>query len=464
MNIAFITNYEKTIYFHRIACRLEAEGHRVFWIAPSNHWAQWLRGEGVADSSIIDLTRFARAWQDGSTSDADRRRLVDIEDRTALRFNDVTLMDRLLRLKSPEVVTAYYAVMTQEIGSFLEDHNIAVVFGEQTFGVEIVTSMLCTVQNRALLVPHPVRVPSKRIGFFRGHLQAQLAEYRDVDATYLQAATEFLSHFRANRPRPEYFDRYNKPPMPRGNWPAKLLKHIRLDLRDPFDETHFSARWLLKKRSSEVLNAIAHRVEKPYWVPPQSARRPFVLFPLHRQPESSIDVLASRASNQVEVVRALARTLPATHDLYVKEHPNGLGDRSRRELCEFRAIPSVKLVDPAVSSFALLDTADLVIAISGTAAYEAALLGRRAATIANMFFGSILLANEVNPYEDSVADLLRRPGSTTDEERVAFLAKVFANSFEGLIDNPNFTPNVLDDANIKSVARGFSQLLSSERH
>jgi hypothetical protein len=459
MRIAFIPNYDKTIFYHRVACRLEAAGHEVSWISPSHHWAKWLADAGA--TSILDLAQHGREWQRGVVTEADRERLAALEERAALRFNDVVLMDRILRERPADRVLAYLAVASREIERFLVERDIAIVFGEQTFAVELLVSMICRAQGRQLLAPHSVRIPGGRLGFFRGHLQAELARLGDVTAAHRTEAAAFIDDFRRTRPRPEYFHRYDKPPMPQASWPAKLLKHTRLAITDRFDETHFSPAWLVKKRAGEVLNALSHRIERPFWVPPQPAPRPYVLFPLHRQPESSIDVIGSRTSNQIELIRALARTLPATHDLYVKEHPNGLGDRTRRELNELRSIPGVKLVDPAVSSFALADTADLVITLSGTTAYEAAVLRRPAVAIADMFFGPILVANRFNPYEGNVAELLDNPQLASEDQLVAFIAKVIASSFPGIEDGPLSRPQVLDDANIESVTVGFQRVLAS---
>lgn len=458
MKIAFITNYEKTIFFHRVARQLETAGHEVAWISPSGHWSRWLAQQGA--SSVLDLSLHGPKWQRDHVTEDERRQLAALEQRAGLRLNNVILMDRILRTQPVERVLAYFAVTSAEIERFLVERDIAVVFGEQTFGIELLVSMICRAQGRELIVPDSVRVPAGRLGFFRGHLQAELARIRDVTGAHRIEAETFLAEFRRTRPRPEYFHRSNKPPLPQASWPAKLIKHVRLELTDRYDETHFSPAWLVRKRAGEVANALMHRIERPYWVPPQPPPRPFVLFPLHRQPESSIDVIASRTSNQTELIRALARTLPATHDLYVKEHPNGLGDRTPRELRELRAIPGVKLVDPAVSSFALFDLADLVITLSGTAGYEAALLGRPAAAIANMYFGPLLVANALDPYTASVADLLGRE-VPSEQTRLDFLASVLARSFPGAIDNPIFAPSVLDDANIASVARGFIDLLAA---
>jgi hypothetical protein len=455
VKIAFITNHEKTIFYHGVATRLEARGHQVVWIAPSTVWAAWLRDHGVADTAVLDLAKFGDEWTGREATTADRARLAAIEARAHLRINDVILMDRLLRIRPYETMLAYLAVCARELEPFVADVDI--VFGEQTFGIEILTGMLC----REYLVPYTVRVPAGRMGLFRGHDQRELARIADVTDEDRASARVFLETFRRDRPRPDYFARSDKPPLPRASWPAKLWKHVRLSVVDRHDETHFPPGWLVRQRSSEVLNALAHRAADPYWVPPQPPPRPYVLFPLHRQPEASIDVLGARFSNQLELVKTLARTLPATHDLYVKEHPNGRGDRTPEMLRELRAIPSVRLVDPKVSTFALAETADLTITISGTASYEAALLRRPAATIANMFYGAICVANELNPYVDSLADLLAHHTLVDDDRVVEFLANVFAQSFPGVIDNPLFTPRCLEPANLDGVAAGIARLVEA---
>lgn len=460
MKVAFVTNYEKTIYFHGIATRLVAAGHEVSWISPSNLWARWLADHGVSNDAILDISRAGPEWQTPVT-ETDRAELAALETASGLRVTNVILMDRILRDRPATYVMRYFAVARRLLADFLAARDIAIVFAEQTFGIELVANMVCAQQNRVLLAPHVVRIPTGRMGFFRGHDQSTLVTRTPTSAQRAEAAA-FLESYRRDRPRPDYFTKQDRPPAPSSRWPSKLVRHIRTSLSDPFDETHFSPSWLVRKRTTEVTNAFANRVLDRLWVPPPVPERPFVLFPLHRQPEATVDVQAPRYSNQLELVKTLARTLPATHELYVKEHPNGLGDRPPSVLREYAEIPSVRLVDPRVSTFALVDTAALTITISGTAAFEAALLGKPAVTIAPMFFGAILLANNYSPYSGSVAELLAMTSRVTDADRVDLLATLIASSFPGAMNNPNFAPEVLDAANLDAVARGYIDLLDGE--
>ncbi len=108
-------------------------------------------------------------------------------------------------------------------------------------------------------------------------------------------------------------------------------------------------------------------------VPPET---PYVFFGLHKQPEGSIDVWAPFYSDQLRVVESLARALPPTHQLLVKLHKSDADNYSRGQLDRFRRFPGVRLVSPFAQSRPFLDSAALVVAIQGTIALEAGLLGK----------------------------------------------------------------------------------------
>lgn len=103
---------------------------------------------------------------------------------------------------------------------------------------------------------------------------------------------------------------------------------------------------------------------------------PYVLFGLHMQPESSIDVWAPFFSNQMWVIELLARSIPPTHKLLVKIHKSDISSYPRALLDRMRSFPGVELVRPFADSRQFIENADLVVAIQGTMGLEAALLGR----------------------------------------------------------------------------------------
>lgn len=103
---------------------------------------------------------------------------------------------------------------------------------------------------------------------------------------------------------------------------------------------------------------------------------PYVLFGLHFQPESTIDVWAPFFSNQLWVIELLSRSIPASHRLLVKIHKSDVARYPHRILERMQSFPGVRLVRPFADTRDFIEKADLVVAIQGTIGLEASLLGR----------------------------------------------------------------------------------------
>lgn len=108
---------------------------------------------------------------------------------------------------------------------------------------------------------------------------------------------------------------------------------------------------------------------------------PYVLFGLHMQPESSIDVWAPFFSNQVWVIELLSRSIPPSHKLLVKIHKSDTANYSQAQLQRMSAFPGVELVRPFVDTRQFIERAALIISIQGTMGLEAALLGKPVITM-----------------------------------------------------------------------------------
>lgn len=129
-----------------------------------------------------------------------------------------------------------------------------------------------------------------------------------------------------------------------------------------------------------------------------SAGEKFVFFPLQFEPEATLDVMAPYFSNQIEVVRVAALSLPGDYTLVVKEHPAMIGKRSRSYYEQIRHMANVKLVSPYRPSYHYIRQAGAVIVITGTTAFEAALLGKPSIMLGDI--GSISLLPHIHHITD----------------------------------------------------------------
>jgi len=158
----------------------------------------------------------------------------------------------------------------------------------------------------------------------------------------------------------------------------------------------------------------------------------FAFYPLHYEPEVSLLLQAPFTTDQVHLIRQIARSLPVRMKLYVKEHPVMAEFRPRSYYKELKRIHNVKLIRPTVSSYALIPNAKLVLTITGTVGWEAILLKKPVIMFGHWFYGTL-------PFVKRCTEMERLPylvkeqleGFQHDERELRrFLAYIFEDSAE----------------------------------
>jgi len=133
----------------------------------------------------------------------------------------------------------------------------------------------------------------------------------------------------------------------------------------------------------------------------------YVYMPLHLIPESTTFVKAPFYINELNIIEQVSKSLPVGWKLYVKEHQSMLGERKLSFYKNVKKIPNVKLVqinyykDP--KPWILKSRG--VIAITGSGAYEAAMLGKQSIIFGDVPFSLINGVNRVRSFEDLPAIL-----------------------------------------------------------
>lgn len=130
--------------------------------------------------------------------------------------------------------------------------------------------------------------------------------------------------------------------------------------------------WAIKRAAAAVRGRVADR----RYLLDERPSRDFVFYPLHFEPEASTLVHGSFFENQVETIRNLARSMPIGWYLVVKEHYFMRGLRRLSVYRQLRAIPNVRLVPFSVPTNGLIQDAQVVAVIAGTAGLEASLIGK----------------------------------------------------------------------------------------
>lgn len=178
------------------------------------------------------------------------------------------------------------------------------------------------------------------------------------------------------------------------------------------------------KQRYRLFRGMADLTREPDW------SEEFVYMPLHYEPELSILLLSPFYFDQLQLARYLARSLPAHMKLYVKEHPAMVSRRARSYYKELRKIPNVVLVPPATPSAELSRHARIVATITGTAGWEASLLGIPVITFGEVFYNALSGVTRVRDIE-KLPEIIRQKldsFSCNEEEVTNFLAAALKES------------------------------------
>ena len=128
----------------------------------------------------------------------------------------------------------------------------------------------------------------------------------------------------------------------------------------------------------------------------------FVLFTLHQEPERTLLIAAPFYTNQLEVIRHIAKSLPPGYKLYVKEHFSQLL-REWREISYYKEIieiPNVRLYHPSANIEPLIQKSSLVISIGGTTSFEAAFYQKPSIIMADLGFAILPSVQKLNSLEE----------------------------------------------------------------
>ncbi|MEI6333197.1 MAG: hypothetical protein WCS87_01440 [Methylococcaceae bacterium] len=148
----------------------------------------------------------------------------------------------------------------------------------------------------------------------------------------------------------------------------------------------------------------------------------FIFYPLQYSPESSINTPAPYFLEQFRAIDAIRFAMPSDCLLVVKEHPACILLRDGSFARRLQRTAGVVVAHYGLPSIELVKRAGLTISVTGTATFEALLLGRRAITLGNSlasgFLGGVCPLDDLTeriatefgmeiPYDDVVSSVSR---------------------------------------------------------
>lgn len=442
--ICFICNFDKTPVFMAIANILKEYGTEVFWISANDGYYKELLKEYPAEN-LLYISRLDSKNNNKPVG--------------SFKINEIVYGDRILK-DQPDLGYRFLTNIQKPVYEFIKNNDIQIVFGEVTHSYELLICRMCNQLkelNCMYISTMVTRIPDKTLFFFTDEKNAKVLELSEpieskmgeddfvvkapsylqgndailAEETSLKGLWNSLVNFVTGRNIEE-----NDTSVYKDRW-----THLRIRLRTLWNQYTYG---FVKKQSVDVLK-----------------NKKFVLYGFHVQPEASVDISGRYNEDQYQNVINIWRTLPDDWYLVIKEHSNGIGNRSFSFLNKLSKLRNVILLDEKASAVQLMKQAQAVFTVTGTMALEAGLQGIPSITLAPMWFNFLNHCKHLTWEELEVLDLEKycsevRKRPVNKDEYMEYVAK---HSFKGELDGIMYNDRVLEKENLKRLCDAFLHIL-----
>jgi hypothetical protein len=354
--------------------------------------------------------------------------------------------------------TAHYAHYRRHIARVIDAVEPDVVFGETTQFHELLALSHCRRSGRPYLFPTATRYPVGRMCFL-GYDTMQPFGGAGEELSYA-AAHEMIEAINARRITPSYMA-----PVAQARW--SRLKKIATD------RARITWGWLRGERyvtpppwRKLALNASVKQALRRWQVlamqKSQRDDRPYLLYPLQMQPESTIDVWGHPWTDQADIVRRAARAIaPLGMDLCVKTNPKPSLEISRALLEVVASEPNVRALPHGIAMREVFGPAAAILSVTGTVLIESVLVGQRALSLGDhalaQYPGVVCLTQP----EDLATALASKHQADAAQAAaaVALLQHLHATSHDAMIVDPLNSPLARDPAVLHALVEAFRSVL-----
>jgi Capsule polysaccharide biosynthesis protein len=396
-------------------------------------------------------------------------------------LNRLVYADRIIRQYPFERVVKILAGVCHFWEKLFRELRPDAVVGEVACASEWIAWSLARRSNIQYLIPYPGPLP-KRFYFVRSPAGGwdsaetlyQGAKEQGLSLSQTRVAEEFLSTFRAKRLRSAIHAPAFRSPVQVDRTAIERLvqraQRIPFRVRTYLEDGHFEVGsyngtlpWegVLK----DLLRMIRHVVCEATIFEREVVKGKKIYFPLHVQPEFTIDVRAPFCTNQLALIENIAKSVPSGYHLVVKDHPGMRGSRPLNYYSELRKFYNVQLLSPAVDSHEIIQSSDAVLTIVGTTAWEGILYEKPVVALgplAYRFFDLLYNCGNVRDLPSILSEAVR--GFRPDRDLlVKFVWAMLESAHHGEWHDPLATPSVLEPANIDGIGRSIVTEIESQR-
>lgn len=454
MNILFIGLFEITDVYLEISKKLSIIRPELqfYWYVSDEIRFNFLRENGVDRSYILTL-------YDATPSQplpGNETLVSSFERSSTRRFWQNIQSDRFVYGLDRETLLNEGAMHSGVILDFFNDKEIQYVFGEPTNRDVLMIAQVCEQLNIPFLFPQDARIPHDHLLFQEGVSTNSLSSGENSGASMSAAAV--IENFRRTPKKPKSYSVIES----RLSLSAQLAR-----LKNRLSRLLVRNRSLVHHTFSRKLAEYCLAYLRSYYLDKlwhfnklNLEEVKYAYYPLHVQPELSIDVLAPYYTDQLNLIKSIAISLPCDTVLLVKEHPNFIGQKPLSFFSALTKVPNVCLVHHKTDSFKLTRSAEVVFTVSGTVAFEAALQDVPAIIFCDIYFDKLSCVFRCIAIE-KLPELIDKALCRSHAEQAIEkdLQSLLNDFYPGYWTDAHSDPRVLDRINIDQLAFAFSDVM-----
>lgn len=443
-------------FFSAIGEALEKRGHEVRFVADGRQTAV-LEPDAFVDSRCVYFSEFFRLRRVEFFSEAES--LVTAERAPADSWGDYFYADldrffwyRVNLGRAPTYWTAVYIALRQFFLEQLAEYSVDAVLYENVSNSFAYAAYLAAQEKG---VPYVGLAPARVPGRFevqtsvKGEAEKLYGIYEELDEETAEDKG-WVDDYMANLHciQPDYMRHNNLGSLAvaskylnRAKF-AKALRVVKAQFlnRDDRDWSYLYGS-PLKMSWAMVRRSIARRVREPrirrFFGESERGQRYYV-YPVHFHPESSTSILAPNYTDELNNIINIAFSLPIGTMLYVKEHISAYALQTTEFYRRVSQIPNVKLLRPSVDIKRLMADAEGVITITGTAGFEALLLGRPVYCFGDVFYERLPGVIRVRSFAELAEQIKVKPGPLMAEDVRKVLRAYRWYTWEGRLNMMGF--------------------------
>jgi hypothetical protein len=441
-SILFLENRHQTRTWEVAAAGLAGEGHRISWMVMNHGFAP----------------RLPNVWTIPYPRKSDLEPAGD-------RFLPIRQSDRMRYAGS---TFEHYAHYDRQIRRILEEVRPDIVFGESTQFYELIAIEAAKDLGIPYYVPTTSRYPSGRF-LFQRYDTLEIVEGSGDTVTDAEVDA-FLKRITGGEVVLDYMKVVTTSKTRRSkwrqiqDWTHKGMLYLG---GEKYGSPHPATKLALDRKVRAAL-AEWDTISPGYQAALDDDSRLKLLFPMQLQPEANLDVWGRKYRDQSAVIDRLATAAGPQGSIFVKLNPKSKYEMNDSLLATARKHANVVALPSSLKMPQVFPRMDLVVTVTGTVAMESIFHGKPCATLIrsrNNDLSGCWFLEEPEQVADAIAALhAGRFVIQSQDDIAAFVRRLYAESYAGIIQDPFTLPESASPANAGRLVDSFTRFVRAVSH